>query len=549
MNSLSDQSSYSFLLKPENAAVLDREASESWGLSPFALVEAAGRYCALELEKEIKSNPFFASSFQGRILVCAGSGNNGADALVMLRSLVNKKNAVAVLNKYPSSDENNPRSMAVKALEAMGVPVITFNSEEQTEDLFRDASLIIDGIAGTGLKGRLEGAALEMVKAINKKKNDKEHAECCIVSIDLPSGSGQAWQPDFPVVDADYTLAVEPVKTVLYTPQLRPYCGKIIPVRNIFPRNLLEKYGDGELLSWENTKDRIPCVKAHDYKYKRGVVEIHAGAIGTQGAARIAARGASAAGGGLIRLVLDDALYPIIASSLGGTMAVPASKFFSNKLEAGEKDCILAGPGRGRDTKDILQYALNMEKKGIPLVLDADGIVLLKELFPETSVDSGGHNSYFFHGKTILTPHPGELETLSGIPKNRLLCEPALIAEIAHKLNAVILFKSHVMVIASPCGRVGYIDGMEPSLGAGGSGDFLAGLCAGIAGRMYALEKSGIGNFDPYTIAAAAGTLLLAASRSLGRQFYDPLELAKSAALLAGHAWLPFRQNYSEKPQ
>jgi len=537
------------LITPENSSALDKEASASWGLDPFALVEAAGRACAFAMEKEL---PDAISA--GPLLVCAGSGNNGADAMVMLRVILMKnsklRNATVLLSRFPAPGENNPRSEAIKALQMMGVPVIAWNGIENTLDLFRNAALIIDGIAGTGISGALEGIPLEMVTAINEKRNTvrgggstacREGAPLpvLVVSIDVPSGGGSGWKPAFPVIHADYTLAVEPLKTVLYTPALRPCCGKIIPVRGIFPQQLLARYGDAELLRWEDRRAAILPVPPDAYKYRRGVVEIHAGSTGSAGAARIAAAGASAAGAGLVRLVVDDSLYPILAPSLGGSMAVPASTW-SGESAVGKKssgtdrgrfkpDAFLLGPGWGRGTerRDVLRQALEAEKSGIPLVLDADGIALLKDLFPENHFP-------VFHGRAILTPHAGELEELSGIPKERLLSEPGLIAELAEKMNAVILFKSHVMILAGPDGRLGFIDGMDPSLGAGGSGDLLAGLCAGIAGRTRAADS-----FDPYAAAAAAGTLLVAASRRIKRRFYDPLELAQPAAALAGRAWLP----------
>jgi NAD(P)H-hydrate epimerase len=102
----------------------------------------------------------------------------------------------------------------------------------------------------------------------------------------------------------------------------------------------------------------------------------------------------------------------------------------------------------------------------------------------------------------------------------------------------VILFKSHVMIVAEPdgCGgRIGFIDGMNGALGTGGSGDLLAGFCAAIAARMRVAEQQ---VFDGYTVAAAAGTLLIEASRGMGGRFYDPLELASPAAAAAGLAWL-----------
>ena len=532
------------LLSPEDAAAMDKEASAGWGLSPFALVEAAGRSCASQFEKEINTGLAYTGCLNGPILVCAGSGNNGADALVMLRSLLNRRlmhanpipapyNAVALLNRFPSPDEDTPRSSAVKTLQAMGIPVVAWNGREQTAELFRDARLIIDGIAGTGLQGPLEGIPLDMVSAVNECR---DNMECCVVSIDIPSGANSYWNSALPVIHSDYTLAVEPQKNVLYAPALRPYCGKIIPVSGIFPQQLLQKYAGSELLLWDVQSKKIPPVAPDAYKYTRGIVEIHAGSAGTLGAARLAAAGASAAGAGMIRIVLDDDAYPVLAPGFGGIMAVPASGCRDNRFMP---SCHLLGPGwgRGEDRLTMLQQALKAEEAGVPLILDADGIYLLKTLFPD--IMSEKQTVPVFHGNAILTPHAGELEAFSGIPKEQLLSQPSLIAETAKKLNAVILFKSHVMVIADPGGRIGFIDGMDPALGAGGSGDFLAGLCAGIAGRIRVSKNHERRSFDLFSTAAAAGALLTAASRQMGNRFYDPMELMQPAAVLAGRAWLP----------
>jgi NAD(P)H-hydrate epimerase len=382
-----------------------------------------------------------------------------------------------------------------------------------------------------------------MAAALNAAKS-RDRSPFRVIAIDVPSGAGQAWKPEFPIVNADITLAVEPRKTILYTPAIRPYCGTILPVVGIFPPALLAKYGDAELLCWESAAAENPPVAGNDYKYSRGVTEIHAGSPGSAGAARMVAAGASAAGAGLVRLAVDDELYPILAANAGGVMVVPAGET-GNSLTPGGRfkpDALLLGPGwgRGAGRAETLHSALEAEAAGLPLILDADAIGLLP---PDT----------VFHDRAILTPHAGELEALSGIPKERLLSDPALIVELAERFNAVILFKSHVMILAEPpagpnscaAGRIGFIDGMNPLLAAGGSGDLLAGFCAAIAGRMHALEKRAAmyqnrpAAFDPYKVAAAAGTLLIASAEAGGKRFCDPLDLAKTAAALAGEAWLP----------
>jgi NAD(P)H-hydrate epimerase len=94
--------------------------------------------------------------------------------------------------------------------------------------------------------------------------------------------------------------------------------------------------------------------------------------------------------------------------------------------------------------------------------------------------------------------------------------------------------------VVSPDGRVGIIDGMNPALAAGGSGDVLAGFCASIAARW---NSSAACSVDMYDCACAAASLLVQAAKTadIAGTFFDPAELATAAAALAGAAWLPQR--------
>jgi NAD(P)H-hydrate epimerase len=533
------------LVSAGEARELDREASASWGLDPFALVEAAGRNAArvfTEAWASIKGAAAGGGAFGGgnlRAAAAAGSGNNGADALVMLRALivsgwVSVENAAVLINKPPAAGERNPRSEAFRALKAMGVSVSVW--EAGGDGLPEGADLIIDGIAGTGLEGPLRGTALEMVEALNALRRT---AAPFIVSIDLPSGNGDSWTQGMPILRADAVLAVEPLKEALYKPAARSWAGIILPVGGIFPRQLLDGRGESELIIWENVRRTLPQIRGDAYKHQRGLVEIRAGSAGSAGAARIAARGAQAAGAGLIRLVADDSIYPVLAAGAGGVMVVPAGTAQPESPEPAEPgpgrsaasdarpfhpDAMLLGPGWGKAPGRplILRNALIREEQGMPLILDADAIPLAKEVV--------------FHGNTILTPHPGEFAALTGVSKEEALARPGpVLKKAARERRAVILFKGHVMVVAGPDGRLGYLDGMEPVLAAGGSGDLLAGFCAALAARAVRAEC-----FDPYNCAAAAAALLLKTAESADI-FLDPLDLADRAAAVAGAAWLPPR--------
>jgi NAD(P)H-hydrate epimerase len=525
------------LISAETARALDREASASWGLDPSALVEAAGRTCAGILGEGCPGlfaplREFLTAG--GGVLAAAGSGNNGADALVTLRALIlgdliPLSAATVLVTRLPRADEEGPRSSALRGLMRMGVPVLVWpagggGGENPCGEALAAAEVVIDGIGGTGQRGPLEGAAAEMAGAINALRRDNPKGGPFVVSVDLPSGNFPGWEPGMPMVEADLTLGIEPLKEILYRPVSRRFAGTIFPVGGIFPAALTAEYPGAELILWDRIRGRIPPVRGDAYKYERGVVEIRAGSPGFQGAARIAARGAQAAGAGLIRLVVDDPIYPLLAVNAGGIMTLPAGSPAEDppRFKAG---ALLLGPGWGTapDRAALLDQAAEAEEQGLPLILDADAIGLAR-----------GRR---FRGNAILTPHGGEFAAYTGIQREKILADPApILRDFARERGLTILFKSHVLYIADSAGRLGVVDGMAPGLAAGGTGDLLAGFCAAIAARM---GRSAAG-FDGFTCAAAAAALLMEAGKNpaAARRFTDPLELADIAADIAGAAWL-----------
>jgi NAD(P)H-hydrate epimerase len=527
------------LISAENARSLDAEASASWGLDPFALVEAAGRACAGVFAGAFPA--FFAGQTPPAITVAAGSGNNAADAMVMLRALILEGRTEAgtsllLINRLPAENERNPRSEAFRALAALGVPFQVWDPSSDNPVEFPHAgrtNILIDGIAGTGLRGPLRDTALSMVRGFNGLRNrDLQNSRPAsrsslsgtfVLAIDVPSGNSDSWEPGMPILEADATLGIEPMKLALYKPSARPFAGVILPVGGIFPAALMNRFEGADLISWETARKSIPPVRPEAHKYERGVAEIRAGNPGSAGAARIAAKGAQAAGAGIVRLLVDEELYPILAACAGGVMtAVNGSP--ADDSGRFKPDAILLGPGwgTGPDRERLLMRAMEREGEGTPLILDADAIALAR--------------GRAFHGGVILTPHPGEFAAFTGLPREVLLAGPIpVLRETARHIRGTVLFKGHVLYIASEDGRLGILDGMLPSLAAGGSGDLLAGFCAALSARM-----SRAGSFDGYSCAAAAAGLLIAAASAPenARRFLDPPDLADTAASLAGEAWL-----------
>jgi NAD(P)H-hydrate epimerase len=500
---------------------LDFEASSDWGLEPFALVEAAGRACASVFTKKFLKGVKDRRSF----VVLAGSGNNAADALVMLKALVLNGYASTadcmVITTRLAADGKNTLAQAMLAVQKLGVPIMEWDSKK-TPAVLSEIDFIIDGITGTGLNSPLRNAAFEMIEVVNLRKNKVNKP--LVISIDIPSGLFDNWQQGMPILTADATMAIEPQKTCLYAPMARPHAGMILPVTGIFPPALSCKYREAELVTWESACMSIPSVSKTAHKYERGLVEIWAGSQGATGAAKLAAQGAQAAGAGLVRLIVDPSIYPVIAPACSGVMAVPAPAASADGRFS--PMALLLGPGWGKseDRIRILENCLRLEEQGVPLILDADAISLAKDMV--------------FHGNAIMTPHIGEFAAWSGLQKDEILKSPIRILRgFCAKAKAVILLKSHVMYIASPDGRVGIIDGMNPALATGGTGDVLAGFCSSIAARWKAcVIKSG--GVDAYACACAAGALLIQASKGNADKFIDPAEIAQAASGIAGVAWL-----------
>jgi NAD(P)H-hydrate epimerase len=468
------------------------------------------------------------------LTVLAGTGNNAADALVMLRALVLEGRvppaACTVFTaRDPQPATPYPLSSAITALQMLGIRVTTWDEEKAAE--LAAADFIIDGIAGTGLDGPLgeipetRRVFSRMVEAVNVLRRNRNRP--VVVSVDIPSGFFDGWRPGMPAVEADATLAIEPQKLCLYTPATRPYAGKILPVGGIFPPTLVGRYSEAEIVSWKNASRRIPRFLETAYKYTRGVVEIRAGSPGATGAAKLAAQGAQAAGAGLVRLIVDQSLYPVIAPACSGVMAVPDSGGCEERFSP---SAVLLGPGwgRGEDRRRLLETYLPLEEKGLPLILDADAIFLAKDIV--------------FHGNAVLTPHPGEFAEYTGIPKDEILADPVpILLRTASEKKVHILFKSHAMYAVSPDGRIGIVDGMNPLLGMGGSGDVLAGFCASIASRAVNPGPRSPALLDGYSCMCAAASLLIKAaeSKKISGRFTDPEAITRAAAVIAGKAWLP----------
>ena len=250
-----------------------------------------------------------------------------------------------------------------------------------------------------------------------------------------------------------------------------------------------------------------------------GTVVVLAGSLGLTGAAYLSSMAAARAGAGLVRLLVADTIYPILAAKCTEVMATPVPEVAPGAVGHAAYDSILRqlgavevgviGPGLGRDSStwrlvvDLAQHAK------CPLVIDADGLNAL--------ADSPRVKGKL--GKTrVLTPHPGELARLTGKTAEAINADrTAAVRKAAREWGAIVVLKGAHTVVAHPDGRISEDPHEVPALATGGTGDVLSGLIGGLIAQ----------GSDPFTAAVTGVYVHAAAGRRIAERLGD-------SGLLAG---------------
>lgn len=440
------------IVSASEMAEIDRLSIEEYGYPGIVLMENAG----------IRIFDRFLASGRNRdlhLLFLVGGGNNGGDALVMARQALAAgfRNITIVLASDKPGDAVRTH---VRICEGLHIPVRRWTAGGDIEQ----ADVIFDGLIGTGLQGPLRGASVGLVEAVNSCRAET-------VAVDIPSGVGDSFEEGFPSIKADRTFTVGLPKLALYLPAARTRCGVIEVVDIGFPR-ILTTSDDlrGDFLSCSDLPEILPPAAPEAYKKTRGSLCVFAGSPGTLGAAFLAAETASRTRAGLVTLMLEKDLYTPAAGSFRSVMGRPWGPADSpEQVDFTGFSALCVGPGWGFDRRRAWLEACIAS--GVPGVLDADGLSLLAAM--EVKPDLGG--------RWVLTPHPGECARISEKPVQEILRRPReAVLQAAEAYNAVVVLKAHVTWIGEPSGRFCVIDGMNPAMGTGGSGDVLAGLTAGL---------------------------------------------------------------------
>ena len=284
--------------------------------------------------------------------------------------------------------------------------------------------------------------------------------------------------------------------------------GELSVVDIGLPRSLPAWKGiDGEVMTAQKAAALLPLRAEDAHKGTFGTCLIAAGSVNYCGAPLLASEAAYRVGAGLVRTAIPGAIYDAIAGCLpettwlvlpytDGVLNAEGARVLRRNLE--RVSALLIGPGLGFEshTQDFLTDLLekadspNSSKRPMgfsgekreertasfvelpPLVIDADGLRLLARL-------KDWHQKL---GKTaVLTPHPGEMSALTGLPVEEIQRNRTEIAlEYARKWGHIVVLKGALTVTADPSGKYMVNPAATSALATAGTGDVLAGMIAGL---------------------------------------------------------------------
>jgi hydroxyethylthiazole kinase-like uncharacterized protein yjeF len=427
------------------------------GIPGLVLMEAAGRAVADVVALGVPRCL--------RIVVLAGTGNNGGDGFVAARLLAERGYAVRVL--LAGSRDRLSGDAAQAARRWAGA------TEAAAPERLPPADAIIDALFGAGLDRPVEGVARALIEAMNG-------AGCPIYAVDLPSGiNGTTGSVMGAAVKAAETVTFFRNKPGHLLLPGRLHCGRIHLADIGIPAGVL---GRIRPTTFRNAPavwaDRFPRPRLDGHKYSRGHAVVLSGGIESTGAARLAARGALRAGAGLVTIASPrEALAVNAAASLAVMVrAVDEVDEFAAFLADARRNVAVLGPGGGVGPR-MRAMVLAALKSGPTVVLDADALTSFEGDLAALAAAIKARQA-----PVLLTPHEGEFRRLfsglGGILEAPSKLERARAA--AAETGATLLLKGADTVVAVPDGRATIADNASAWLATAGSGDVLAGFCAGL---------------------------------------------------------------------
>lgn len=470
------------LVTPESMAKLDRHAIDA-GTAQELLMDRAGRGVARG------AIAVLGGRYGKKVVVVCGKGNNGGDGFAAARVLRAEGVGVRCLFVGDPDEVEGAARHHLELMRRRGVPIEAYaaganGDDDSALEQLAEADVVIDAIFGTGFRGRVEGAAADVVDAING-------SGAAVVAVDIPSGvDGATGAVEGSAVRADLTVTMAAQKFGTAVGKGAVHAGVV----EIVDIGISVFTAQGMETTAQEVARLLPHRDPDAHKRSRGAVAVLAGSKGMSGAAVLVARGAMRAGAGYVTVGTPETAESVVTAALPEALTrglTPADVLDADSLD-GFKDvldratALVIGPGLGRGApqRDLVTKVLR--EVDHPVVVDADALNVL-------SADTQPLRDR--SRPTMITPHPAELarlldSTVEEIENDRV----SAVTRAAEEFGCTVVLKGHRTIIAP--GVVVNPTGNE-ILATAGTGDVLS----GVLGTLLAA------GLDP-DYAAVAGTFI-----------------------------------------
>jgi hydroxyethylthiazole kinase-like uncharacterized protein yjeF len=417
--------------------------------------------------------------YGARVVVLAGSGDNGGDALYAGAILARRGVAVTAV---AAAAKIHPGGSA--ALRAAGGRILS--DIDAADAAMARADLIMDGLLGIGGHGGLRDPFAGLAAQAERARQ----AGAAVVAVDLPSGiDADTGVVDGPAVQADVTVTFGAIKAGLLVDPGAGHAGLV----ELVDIGLAPYLPDQPALRAPQRDDisaLLPRPGAESDKYRRGVIGLLAGSDRFTGAVLLSTGGAVHSGAGMVRVVTTQVAAVLVRQTYPEAVVTvhpepdDAGAAGWDLLDSvGRVQAWVGGPGMGTGPDAVARLTAILGTD-LPVLVDADGLTILSQhphLLPRQA-------------PTLITPHAGELSRLLGtdpaaVESHRL--EHARRA--AAELGVTVLLKGSTTVIASPDGDPVLVNPTgTPWLATAGTGDVLSGLAGSLLAQGLVPAQAGL---------------------------------------------------------
>lgn len=459
------------------------QASERHGVSTDTLMESAGLAVARTGRRMVGGSVAAVP-----VLVLVGPGNNGADGLVAARHLQRWGARVTayLVSGRPSTDPKMDLALAY----GIGVVLCADDPDlSRLDTLLSRSSLVIDAVLGTGSSRPLEGKMREVMLRLCRSRTWAAPPK--LLALDLPSGlNGDSGAVDPACPRADMTLALGRPKAGLLSFPGAACVGELEIADIGLPQGLEED--DRiilELLTPGWVGQRLPSRPLDSHKGTFGHALVVAGSRNYVGAAFLASQAAVRVGAGLVTLATPTNVYTIAASKLTEVIHLPlpeddaggvspaGARLIRENLGRYSATLVGCGLGWSPGVTDFLEQLLLSppppgRPSGAPVIIDADGL---------NNLSQTGEWWSRLERPGVVTPHPGEMSTLTGMATAEVQKDRVETARRwASRWGVTVALKGAHTVVADPAGMVRVSPFSNPGLASGGTGDVLSGVIVGL---------------------------------------------------------------------